>query len=124
MAASSMDSGGSAFEQIRTQARELYGQRRFAEAAVAYRRATVMNPSHAGSFAGLGASLLAAHDARGAVAAYQRAVQLSPTRASFYTALGNAYVAGGDRNRARQVYQRALALDPTNASARQALSQL
>jgi tetratricopeptide (TPR) repeat protein len=109
---------------VRTQAREHYGSGQFRKAAAAYERATQLNPSHAGSYAGLGASLLRLGDASGAARAYQRAIQLEPNHSGFFAALGHAYKAAGKRRPAAQAYQRALALDPSNAAARRGLQQV
>jgi hypothetical protein len=112
------------FDRVRGDALAHFQARRFPQAAAAYQQATQLNPRHAGSFAGLGASRLALGQHGQAVAAYQRAVELSPRNPGYYAALGRAYLAAGDRNRARQAFTRALSLDPNNASARQGISQL
>jgi serine/threonine-protein kinase len=127
--ASSAAAGGAAgaaspFDAFREQAREHFAAGRYREAAAAYERAVALNPSHAGAFAGLGASRMRLGDARGAVAAYEKATQLNPQNAGFFAALGNAQMAAGDRNGARQSFQRALSLDPNNGAARQGLAQL
>ena len=106
----------------KTVARQLFQARKFREAADAYRRATQANSADAGAFAGLGASLLAAGDARGAVAAYLRAVQLQPRVSGFHAALGRAYLVSGDRARARASYSLALELHPSNQAARTGLA--
>ncbi|MEZ4255846.1 MAG: protein kinase [Polyangiales bacterium] len=113
-----------AFEAARTSGKQLFGAGRYAEAAAAYEQATKLNPNHAGSFSGLGASRLAAGDARGAVDAYMRAVSLAPSHSGYFAALGRAYMTAGDRDNAVQAYQRALALNPENSAARNALAQL
>jgi serine/threonine-protein kinase len=124
---SSSSSGASRlqrFQRLREQALAHFRAQRFGQAARAYEQATQLNPRHAGSFAGLGASRLALGQPRRAVRAYQRAVSLRPRHAGFHAALGRAYHAAGDRNRARQSYQRALALDPRNQAARRGLQGL
>ncbi|MEM9191177.1 MAG: protein kinase [Myxococcota bacterium] len=108
---------GSPFEVLRTQAREHFRARRYAQAAAAYERAAAMNPGHAGSFAGLGASRRALGDTRGAIAAYQRAVTLQPNNSGFHAALAASYEAAGNRAQAIRSYQRALQLDPNNRAA-------
>ncbi|MCA9580894.1 MAG: protein kinase [Myxococcales bacterium] len=114
----------SPFDQLRDQAKALYGARRFREAAAAYERATTMNPSHAGSFSGLGASRLAGGDTRGAIAAFQKAASLAPRHSGYMAALGTAYKAAGDRTNAARAYERALELNPNNAAARKGLASL
>ncbi|MGE0788929.1 MAG: protein kinase [Sandaracinaceae bacterium] len=109
------------FQAAREEALEHFRARRFPQAAAAYERATRLNPRHAGSFAGLGASRLAEGRARDAVRAYQRATQLQPRHAGFQAALGRAYDADGNHAAAQQAYRRALQLDPNNQAAQQGL---
>lgn len=115
---------GQQFDTVREQARAAFAQHRYPQAAAGYLRATQLNPNHAGSFAGLGASRLAMGDARGAVQAYQRAVQLSPQSSGFFAALGRAFAQLGDRPKAAAAYHRALSLDRNNAAAREGLQRL
>ncbi|MDW8362138.1 MAG: protein kinase [Myxococcales bacterium] len=123
-AETSGDSRARAFDELRAEARRAFQEGRYAAAEAAYERATAMQPTHAGVWAGLGAARLQSGNARGAVQAYQRAVDLQPTNAAFFAALGEAYERAGDRGRARQAYERALTLDPSNARARAALARL
>jgi Flp pilus assembly protein TadD len=111
-------------DELKAQGREHYQAGRFREAAAAYERATGLNPSDAGAFAGLAASRLAAGDPAAAVQAYSRAVRLQPDSSGFHAALGRAYLQKGDRDRARSAYQHALELNPNNAAAKTALAQL
>lgn len=112
------------FADARDQARAFYAAKRYKEAAAAYERAARLDPSHAGTFAGLGAARLQVGDNKGALQAYQRAVQLSPETSGFQAALGRAYLANGDKSRAIAAYKRALSLDPKNEAAKTALQQL
>jgi hypothetical protein len=114
----------SPFDALREAARGHFAAGRFREAAAAYERAAALNPGHAGTFAGLGASRLKLNDARGAVVAYEKAVQLQPTSAPFFAALGRAHLQAGNRTAARAAFQRALTLDPNNGAARQNMEQL
>jgi|GEM_PF-1174632 len=116
--------GQSPFDALRESARGHFSGGRFREAAAAYERAAALNPSHAGTFAGLGASRMQLNDARGAVAAYEKAVQLQPSSAAFLAALGRAHLAAGNRDRARAAFERALGIDPNNAAARQGMQQV
>jgi serine/threonine-protein kinase len=116
--------GQSPFDALRESARGHFSAGRFREAAAAYERAAALNPSHAGTFAGLGASRMQLNDARGAVAAYEKAVQLQPSSAAFLAALGRAHLAAGNRDRARAAFERALGIDPNNAAARQGMQQV
>lgn len=110
--------------EARDQARAHYAAKRFKQAAQAYERAAEYDPTHAGTFAGLGASRLQLGDSKGAVTAYQRAIQLSPSSAGFHVALGRAYVAAGDKSKARAEYKRALTLDPKNEGAKESLKEI
>jgi tetratricopeptide (TPR) repeat protein len=104
--------------EYKTQARALYREGKYREAAEAYELATKRNATDAAAFAGLGASLLATGDLRKAIAAYQQAVRLEPGVSGFQAALGRAYLKNGDRSRARAAYSKALELDPNNQAAR------
>ncbi len=110
--------------KARKEAQAFYAAKKYKQAAQAYEIAAKNNPSHAGTFAGLGASRLKSGDARGAVQAYQKAVQLSPSTSGFHAALGRAYATVGDKSKARAAYKRALALDPKNEAAKTALKEL
>jgi serine/threonine-protein kinase len=112
------------FAAAREEARSHYAAKRYKEAEAAYERASRLDPSHAGTFAGLGAARLQIGDPKGALQAYQRAVQLSPDTSGFHAALGRAYLANGDKSRAAAAYKRALTLDPKNDAAKSALRQL
>lgn len=112
------------FNRARQSALEHFRARRFAQAAADYERATELNPRHAGSFAGLGASRLALGQHARAVRAYRRATQLQPRHAGYHAALGQAYLASGDRERARSAFRRALELDPNNNAAQRGLAGL
>lgn len=111
-------------DQLREEGRQHYAAGRYGAAAVAYREATRYAPSHAGAYAGLGASLLAAGDPDGAIGAYQRAIQLQPRSSGFHAALGRAYYTKGDAGRAIAAYRKALELNPNNKIARMALVRL
>jgi len=112
------------FDRVREEAREHFGADRFEQAAAGYRRATELDPTHAGSFAGLGAALAAMDDNAGAVTAYARAVELAPEHSGFFAALGRVLLATGERERAVAAYERAIELDPRNRAARAALREL
>jgi len=123
-ASSKGDSKEERWAKARQEAQAFYAAKKYKQAAQAYEIAAKNNPTHAGTFAGLGASRLKAGDARGAVQAYQKAVQISPSTSGFHAALGRAYAAMGDKSKARAAYKRALALDPKNEAAKQALKEL
>lgn len=110
--------------EARDAARAHYAAKRYKQAAQAYEQAARYNPTHPGTFAGLGAARLAAGDAKGAVQAYKTAIKLSPNTSGFHAALGRAYATAGDKTQARAAYKKALALDPKNTAARDALKQL
>ncbi|MFI5306308.1 MAG: protein kinase [Polyangiales bacterium] len=116
--------GGESAEQLRAKAREYFVAGRYRECATRYELAAEQAPSHAGTYAGLGACQLALGDSRGALVSYQRAIQLSPDSAGFYAALGRAYLTAGDPARARAAYKKAIALDPHNQAAQAALAHL
>ncbi len=122
--AKSADSSEARWAKAREEAQAHYAAKRYKEAAKAYDTAAKHNPTHAGTFAGLGASRLKSNDAKGAVAAYQKAVQLSPSTSGFHAALGRAYAAQGDKSKARAAYKRALELDPKNEAAKVAMKEL
>ena len=98
--------------------------RRYAEAERDYLAATRLNPRHAGSWAGLGASRLAPRNARGAAEAYREAVALQPTSPGFHAALGRSLAESGDRAGARREYEEALRIDPDHRDARIGLERL
>ncbi|MDB4974631.1 MAG: Serine/threonine protein kinase, partial [Myxococcaceae bacterium] len=112
------------FTAARDEARSAYAAKNYKAAAAAYERASRYDPTHAGTFAGLGAARLQQGDSKGAVQAYQRAVKLSPETSGFHAALGRAYLANGDKAKAASEYKRALAIDPTNEAAKLALKQI
>ncbi|MFT3923484.1 MAG: serine/threonine-protein kinase [Myxococcales bacterium] len=118
------DSKEERWAKARQEAQAFYAAKKYKQAAQAYEVAAKNNPTHAGTFAGLGASRLKAGDERGAVQAYQKAVQISPSTSGFHAALGRAYAAMGDKAKARAAYKRALALDPKNEAAKTALKEL
>lgn len=111
-------------EAIKEKARAHFQAGRYSAAAAAYKEATRLEPSNAGSFAGLGASLIAIHDRDGAIAAYQRAILLSPDSSGYHAALGRTYYAKGDKARAIKAYKKAVELDPKNRVAQNALKRL
>jgi serine/threonine-protein kinase len=112
------------FERYRVEAREAYVAGDYRRAARAYEMATEMNPVHAGSFAGLGASQLALGNVDEGLVAYQEAVRLAPTHSGFHAALGRAYRQAGRDDLAMEAYSEALRLDRTNRAARRALREL
>ncbi len=112
------------WSKARDEARAHYAAKRYKQAAQAYEQAAKYNPSHAGTFAGLGSARMQAGDYRGAAQAYQRAIQLSPDTSGFHAALGKAYLGAGDKSKGRAAYKRALALDPKNEAAKAALLTL
>ncbi len=112
------------FERYRVEAREAYMAGDYQRAARAYGNATEMNPVHAGSFAGLGASHLALGNVDEGLAAYQEAVRLAPTHSGFHAALGRAYRQAGRDDLALEAYGEALRLDRGNRAARRALREL
>jgi tetratricopeptide (TPR) repeat protein len=111
-------------ESWRTQAREHFRARRFAEAAQAYEAATGIDPSHAGSFAGLGAARLALGDPPGAMRAYQGAVRLAPNNSGYWSAYARAQAQGRDREGALASLERALQIDPQNRAAQEGMRAL
>jgi len=115
---------GATVDELRQKAREEFQARRYRDAARYYQQAAQKAPSDPGTYAGLGASLLAAGDAQAAISAYQRAIQLSPRQSGFHAALGRAYFQLGDKGRATASYRKALELDPNNGVARAALARL
>jgi len=117
-----------AYERHRTAALAHYHARHYHSAAVEYELATRADPTRAGAYAGLGASVLAGHrsaqSARRAVEAYQRAVELEPRSSGYYAALGRALLKARQRAEAIAAYERAVQLDGSNAAAARALAQL
>jgi serine/threonine protein kinase len=116
--------GAEGFDEIRTRAAEAFRARRYGDAERDYLAATRLNPRHAGSWAGLGASRLAQRNARGAAEAYREAVALQPTSPGFHAALGRALAESGDRAGARREYEEALRIDPDHRDARIGLERL
>lgn len=119
---SAAGSGVAAPPDLKAQARELYKEGKYREAADAYQRAAKHNTADAAAYAGLGGSLLATGDIRKAIVAYQKAVRLEPEVSGFQAALGRAYLQKGDRARARAAYSKALELDPNNQAARSGMA--
>ncbi len=113
-----------AFDRLRAEARGHFAAGRFEEAAHAYEAATLMNPAHPGSFAGLGASRLELGEVEGGIAAYEEAVRLDPLHSGYRAALGRAYLAAGRTELAAHEYREALRLDENNGAARDALREL
>ncbi len=113
-----------AFERERTQALEHFQAGRFEDAVAGYERATAIDPTHAGSFAGLGAARARTGDLERAIAAYREAVRLQPGRSGFHAALGRVLREGGQPDAARAEYRKALALDPRNQAAERALREI
>jgi len=118
------DGGRGSFNRARQEGRSHYMGRRYDLAADAYRRATRLNPRHAGSWAGLGAALRDSGKTAQAIQAYERAVALMPRHSGFQAALGRVYLIAGRRTQAVAAYRKALELDPGNAAARTALDRL
>lgn len=102
---------------IRTEAREHYAARRYAQAIAAYESAAKLEPGHALTFAGIAAARLQLGDVRGAIKAYERAVLLSPGSAALHTGLAQAYLRDGNTRRARASCGRARALDSEGTAA-------
>jgi serine/threonine protein kinase/Flp pilus assembly protein TadD len=122
--AKSGPSSASRAETLRAEAKAHYMAKRYPQAAAAYQKATRADPSHAGAYAGLGASLLAQGKAKEAVRAYEQAIQRKPRSSGFYAALGRAYARSGDKLRARSAYQKSLKLNPKNRAASRGLEGL
>jgi tetratricopeptide (TPR) repeat protein len=100
----------------------LYRQKRFEEAAEAYRRGL----AHGGAEAQflLGATLKRLGRADEAEAPLIEAVRLDPRHAQAHARLGEIYAARGDAGRARDHFRRALDADPDNTTARTGLERL
>lgn len=93
---------------------ELRDQRRFPQAAQAYRRAVELAPSRADLLVQLGNMLKDAGDPQGAIRAYEQALQRSPDEADTFLQLGRAHTLNGDRPAALAAFGRALQLAPPN----------
>ncbi len=106
------------------EARSLFKEGRYAQAAQAYKQATKQNPGDAESFAGLGACELKLKHLPGALAAYQQAESLAPQRWSYVAAVGRVYELMNNRPKAIAKYKRALELSPQQAGIRTALERL
>ncbi len=121
---STQAAGPSAFQRAKRQAARHFEARRYAQAEVAYRRATRLNSRDAASWVGLGASRIRQGNPRGAVDPYKRATRLRPRNSNYFAFLGRAYQRSGNSRLARQAYRRALSLNSGNRIARSGLSSL
>lgn len=100
------------------------GERRWRDAADAYRRAAVQAPDDPAIQDALGRTLAAQHRHAEAVAALRRAVELQPASAQRLNNLGYALLLHGQHEEASRVLRQALELDPGHARARANLAAL
>ncbi len=95
----------------------LTANRRFSNAAVAYRRALQLDPRNAAAESGLGFALQMAGDARGALDAFRRAAALDPNAAEIQINLGAALQHAGLLEEALSHLARANTLAPGHPEA-------
>ena len=92
---------------------QLFQQRRFAEAAVAFRRATVVAPASAPAWCNLAAALVELREPAEALAAAERAIALAPGFAPAHANRGDALRLGkAELGLVRDAYRRAVELQP------------
>lgn len=108
----------------REQGAALLREGRFAEAAVALRRAVEQNPLDNGAWQLLGAALSGAGDTAGGVAAFEKTVALAPDSARNHYNLALALQTVSRLDEARMHFEQALALAPGYGQARTALDAL
>jgi len=106
-----------------TTADVLFGQKRYAEAEVAYRRALADSPNDPRLYFQLGISLYELGRFDEAEAAQRTALALEPTAAEAHYELGNALYGLKRYEEAQAACERALQLDPKFAEARTGLAR-
>ncbi|HEX6861811.1 MAG TPA: tetratricopeptide repeat protein [Thermoanaerobaculia bacterium] len=91
--------------------------KRFAEAAAAYRKALEADPRDAAIWADLGVALQGLQDLAGAEQSYRKAVELEPTLARAHYNLGTLLAARGSRKEGIEHLETAVRLDPESKGA-------
>lgn len=99
-------------------------EKRWADAAAEYRRASAIAPSYADVRARLGQALLELGELDGAVEAFQQSVALAPQFAAGHSMLGVALRRKGDEVAAKSAFHAAVAIDPAEPIARYELGRL
>ncbi len=94
------------------------------ETALAFKRASELEPNHPESHCALGEALLRLERAREAAQSFSRCAQLRPEQAAARAWLGYALERLGERERALAAYRAALTLDPQNPYAQRGLARL
>lgn len=92
-------------------------EKRFADAAAAYRKALEANPGDAAVWADLGVALEGLKDLAGAEQSYRKAVELEPGLARAHYNLGTLLAARGARQEGIQHLETAVRLDPESRGA-------
>lgn len=103
------------------QGNRLYGDHKYAEAEVAYRKAIAKNPNNSRAFYNLGCALQKQNRDSDAVKQYSRAVELEPNdsvRAYAYYNMGVALQSMKDYGKAIEAYKNCLRLNPGDNDAR------
>lgn len=93
-------------------------------AAVAFRRAILLNPADSDMHNNVGIVLLRQGKIEEAIGSFKLALKIDPKNAEAYNQLGNSYTKLGRGNNAIAAYREALRLDPDHEEARQALQKL
>jgi hypothetical protein len=99
-------------------ARYLEGQRRWAQAEVAYRRALALQPTHVEAHNRLALTLAEQGRLLPAIEALRQALALDPQAAHLLNNLGYLQLQAGERDDAVSTLRRALALTPHSATAK------
>ena len=100
------------------------GLGRVREAAEAFKKVTVLNPTYADGINNLGVALQDQGKLEEAIIAYKKALSLNPNYAEAYNNMGNALQGQGKRDEAIEAYNKALSLKTTFAEAYKNLSGL
>ncbi|MEJ5259495.1 MAG: tetratricopeptide repeat protein [Anaerohalosphaeraceae bacterium] len=98
-----------------------YKEKRYDQAAQAYRQVLARDPQNTAALQNLGNTLLDAGQIDEAVAAYQKAVQINPAPGLYYN-LAVAFLRQKKYEKALSSYQQAVQLDPNYAAAHHGLA--
>jgi tetratricopeptide (TPR) repeat protein len=99
-----------------------FSAKRYAEAAAAFKKATVVDPGKAGGFINLAAALGQMQQYREAIAQLETAAQLAPDNVTLHFNLGSLYTYLGDHGKAIEHFEKVAAKSPTDAGAQLALA--
>jgi tetratricopeptide (TPR) repeat protein len=111
-------------EDLLARARDLYEQRRYEEAKLAFRQLAGIPGAAGEAHYGLGMICLSQGDPVPAEAEFKQAIELDPGQANALYEIGALRETAGDVNAAAAYYRRALAISPAHVSAQAALGRL